>query len=117
MANESTYLKNTLTGKVSKRPSTFNGQGNDGNPFSKTSFNVTLPKATRTSERDGTDYEASDVYPLSIMANDSPETQELLAIVSDLDIGDRVTVEVAIRPGRQSSQAFLRVLSVRNDAQ
>ena len=51
------------------------------------------------------------------MANDSQETQDLLAIVADLDIGDHVTVEIAIRPGRQASQLFARVLSVRNDAQ
>jgi len=114
MANENTYPRVTLTGKVSKRASTWTDKDAE-NPFSRTSFAITLPKVTRTSERDGSDYEASDVHQLSIMVNDSPATVELLSIVSDLDIGDNVEVEV----GLAARKGFpnLRVLAVRNAAQ
>lgn len=113
MANENTYPKVTLIGKISKRASTWTDKDVE-NPFSRTSFAITLPEVTRISERDGKDYEASDVHQLSIMVNDSPATKELLSIVSDLDIGDNVEVEV----GLASRKGFpnLRVLSVRNSA-
>ena len=113
MANENTYPRLTLAGKISKRASTWTDKDAE-NPFSRTSFAITLPKVTRISERDGSDYEASDVHQLSIMVNDTPATKELLAIVEDLDIGDNVEVEVGVA-ARKGFPNF-RVLSVRNSA-
>jgi hypothetical protein len=115
MANENTYRKLTLTGKISDRARTFTGEGKDGNPYSKTNFALTEGRQVRVSERDGQDYNADDRWTLSIMGNEDSKTQELLKIVSDLDIGDEVTVDVAVLP--RKGFPFFRVLDVRNSAQ
>ena len=115
MANENTYRTMTLKGKISDRARTFEGTGKDGNPYSKTNFQLTEGRQVRVSERDGSDYNADDRWTLSIMGNDDEKTQTLLNTVSDLDIGDSVEVEVAVLP--RKGFPFFRVLNVRNDAQ
>jgi len=115
MANETTYHIMTLKGKIADRARTFEGTGKDGNPYSKTNFQLTEDRKTRVSERDGQDYSADDRWTLSIMGNDDEKTQYMLNQVTDLDIGDTVEVEVAVLP--RKGFPFFRVLSVRNDAQ
>ena len=112
MANESTYQKITYTGKVSARANTFNGIGKDEKPYSRTNFTITEDRKMRTNERDGHDYNADDRWVMSIMGNEDEKTQNILSVVEDLDLGDKVEVEVAVL-SRKGYPSF-RVLDVRN---